>query len=35
VYAHVPIPMVTERIARVDEELWLAVTEVTGQPTLE
>ena len=34
VYAHVPIPMVTERIARVDEELWLAVTEVTGQPSL-
>jgi 6-phosphofructokinase 1 len=35
VYAHVPIPVVAGRLARVERELWLAVTEVTGQPTLE
>jgi len=35
VFALVPIPLVVERTARVGPDLWLAVTEVTGQPPLQ
>ncbi len=34
VYAHVPIALAIQQAPRVDDELWQAVREVTGQPPL-
>lgn len=34
VYAHVPIELAIQRVPRVDDELWQAVREITGQPPL-
>ena len=34
VYAHVPIALANQCVPRVDDELWQAVREVTGQPPL-